>query len=191
MEITQKADLIAEKLNKITSSFSDQLDNASSLIVMGDELSSEATDVIQDIKALPVTESSEKTYTFNLDLLPQILNLETMVSDIGYIRSTLKKNCDLGQRLLLTMSQELEFEPNAELLASYSELSKTITENMKLYLQCYKDVSNILINISKLVQSQNRESKEDSGKIVNNITIGDPKIQNTAELIKQLAKLNK
>ena len=61
MEITQKADLIAEKLNKITSSFSDQLDNASSLIVMGDELSSEATDVIQDIKALPVSESSEKT----------------------------------------------------------------------------------------------------------------------------------
>ena len=61
---------------------------------------------------------------------------------------------------------------------------------MKLYLQCYKDVSNILINISKLVQSQNKESKED-GKIVNNITIGDPKIQNTAELIKQLAKLNK
>lgn len=190
MEITQKADLIAEKLNKITSSFSDQLDNASSLIVMGDELSSEATDVIQDIKALPVTESSEKTYTFNLDLLPQILNLETMVSDISYIRTTLKKNCDLGQRLLLTMSQELEFEPNAELLASYSDLSKTITENMKLYLQCYKDVSNILINISKLVQSQNKESKEE-GKIVNNITIGDPKIQNTAELIKQLAKLNK
>lgn len=191
MEITQKADLIAEKLNKITSSFSDQLDNASNLIVMGNELSSEATDVIQDIKALPVSESSDKTYTFNLDLLPQILNLETMVSDISYIRSTLKKNCDLGQRLLLTMSQELEFEPNAELLASYSELSKTITENMKLYLACYKDVSNILINISKLVQSQNKESKEE-GKIVNNITIGsDPKIQNTAELIKQLAKLNK
>lgn len=180
MDISEKADLIATKLNKITSSFSEQLSNADSLIVMGDELSGQATEVAQEIK------SDDKVYSFNLDLIPQVLNLETMVSDISYIRETLKENCNLGKKLLNVMSQELEFEPNAELLASYSELSKTITENMKLYLSCYKDVSTILINISKLTQTQNKNV------INNNITIeSQAKVQNTAELIKQLAEISK
>lgn len=184
MDTTEKVDAIANKLNKITSSFSTQLENANSLIVMGDELSDQAQEVVQDL-----TSTTDKRYSFNLDLLPQILNLETMVSDIKYIRGTLKENCDLGKRLLITMAQELEFEPNAELLASYSELSKTITENMKLYLNCYKDVSTILINISKLAQSQNTQTKN---VVNNNITIeSQGKIQNTAELIKQLAELSK
>lgn len=181
MEISEKADLIADKLNKITSSFTEQLDNAGDLIVMGDEMSEQATDLIHEIKT-----TDDKKYTFNLDLIPQILNLETMVSDIKYIRETLQENCNLGKRLLNVMSQELEFEPNAELLASYSELSKTITENMKLYLSCYKDVSTILINISKLTQSQSKNV------INNNITIeSQAKVQNTAELIKQLAEISK
>lgn len=185
MDTTQKADAIASKLNRITSSFSTQLENANSLIVMGDELSEQATEVVQDLTEI----SSEKKYSFNMDLLPQILNLETMVSDIKYIRGTLKENCDLGKRLLVTMAQELEFEPNAELLASYSELSKTITENMKLYLACYKDVSTILINISKLAQTQNSQTKN---VVNNNITIeSQGKVQNTAELIKQLAEISK
>lgn len=185
MDIQEKADSLTEKINKITSSFSSQLENADSLIVAGDELSSEATEIIQDVVA-PV--NPDRQYTFNLDLIPQILNLETMVSDIKYIRGTLQENCDLGKRLLKVMSDELTFEPNAELLASYSELSKTITENMKLYLACYKDVSTILINISKLTQTQNQTKNV----VNNNITIeSGTKIQNTADLIKQLAELSK
>ena len=183
MEISEKADLIADKLNRITSSFTEQLDSAGDLMVMGDDLSGQATDLIHEIR-----ESDDKQYTFNLDLIPQILNLETMISDIRYIRETLQENCDLGKKLLKVMSQELEFEPNAELLASYSELSKTITENMKLYLSCYKDVSTILINISKLTQSQT----QNKNVINNNITIeSQAKVQNTAELIKQLAEISK
>lgn len=182
-KIAESTDKIAEKLNRITGTFAEQLNNANSLIVMGDELSGQATEIIQDIRSVP-----EKTYTFNLDLLPQILNLETMVSDIKYIRETLQENCNLGKRLLNVISQELEFEPNAELLAAYSELSKTITENMKLYLACYKDVSTILINISKLTQSQNQTKNV----VNNNITIeSQAKVQNTADLIKQLAELSK
>ncbi len=182
--IQDKAAKLADKLNKITGSFTEQLNNADELIVMGDELNTDAGEIIQEVKNVP----ADKTYAFNLDLLPQILNLETMMKDIKYIRDTLQENCNLGKRLLNVMSQELEFEPNAELLASYSELSKTITENMKLYLSCYKDVSTILINISKLT-SQSSQLKNVS---VNNITIeSDSKIQNTAELIKQLAELSK
>ena len=92
-------------------------------------------------------------------------------------------------KLLKTISGEIEFEPNAELLASYSQLSATLTENMKLFLACDKDVSSILINISKLVKNKN--DKNDKDKKTTNITINtdSTEIKSTAELIKQLSQL--
>ena len=174
---------LTTRMNKISEKFAEKIQNAEELVVYGDELETEAEDVIAEVKSLP---SEDKEYHFNVNLLPQILNLENMMSDVKFIRETLKENADLGRRLLKMMAQELEFEPDAELLASYSQLSTTITDNMKLFLQCYKDISNILLNISKL-------TKQDSpNTVINNVTIENEKntkIQNTAELIKQLVQL--
>lgn len=179
------ADKLAEKLNKISVKFTEQLDNAQELIVCGDDLESQATEVIKDVKNLPAQE-----YHFNLDLLPQILNLENMMSDVKYIRETLQENSQLGRRLLKVISQEIEFEPNAELLASYSQLSMTITDNMRLFLSCYRDISHILINIAKLT----REAQKDintQNNIQVNIQNPSAEVLNTADLIKQLSQLSK
>ena len=179
------ADKLAEKLNKISVKFTEQLDNAQELIVCGDDLESQATEVIKDVKELPAQE-----YHFNLDLLPQILNLENMMSDVKYIRETLQENSQLGRRLLKVISQEIEFEPNAELLASYSQLSMTITDNMRLFLSCYRDISHILINIAKLT----REAQKDintQNNIQVNIQNPTAEVLNTADLIKQLSQLSK
>lgn len=176
-------DNIRNRVNRISEKFADKVRNAEELIVRGEDLESTADDVLSDVKKLPVSDNTE--YHFNINLLPQILNLENMMSDVRYIRETLKENADLGRRLLKMMAQELEFEPDAELLASYSQLSMTITDNMKLFLQCYKDISNILMNISKLTK------QEAPNTVINNVTIENDrvKIQNTAELIKQLSRL--
>jgi hypothetical protein len=176
-------DNIRNRVNRISEKFADKVRNAEELIVCGEDLESTANDVLSDVKKLPVSDNTE--YHFNINLLPQILNLENMMSDVRYIRETLKENADLGRRLLKMMAQELEFEPDAELLASYSQLSMTITDNMKLFLQCYKDISNILMNISKLTK------QEAPNTVINNVTIENDrvKIQNTAELIKQLSRL--
>lgn len=179
------ADKLAEKLNKISVKFTEQLDNAQELIVCGDDLENQATEVIKDVKELPAQE-----YHFNLDLLPQILNLENMMSDVRYIRETLQENSQLGRRLLKVISQEIEFEPNAELLASYSQLSMTITDNMRLFLSCYRDISHILINIAKLT----REAQKDintQNNIQVNIQNPTAEVLNTADLIKQLSQLSK
>ena len=179
------ADKLAEKLNKISVKFTEQLDNAQELIVCGDDLESQATEVIKDVKELPAQE-----YRFNLELLPQILNLENMMSDVKYIRETLQENSQLGRRLLKVISQEIEFEPNAELLASYSQLSMTITDNMRLFLSCYRDISHILINIAKLT----REAQKDintQNNIQVNIQNPSAEVLNTADLIKQLSQLSK
>ena len=179
------ADKLADKLNKISVKFTEQLDNAQELIVCGDDLESQATEVIKDVKELPAQE-----YRFNLELLPQILNLENMMSDVKYIRETLQENSQLGRRLLKVISQEIEFEPNAELLASYSQLSMTITDNMRLFLSCYRDISHILINIAKLT----REAQKDintQNNIQVNIQNPSAEVLNTADLIKQLSQLSK
>lgn len=182
MTKVETADKLAEKLNKISLKFTEQLENAQELIVCGEELETSATEVITDVKNLPSQE-----YRFNLDLLPQILNLENMMSDVKYIRETLQENSQLGRRLLKVISQELEFEPNADLLVSYSQLSMTITENMKLFLACYKDISNILINIAKLT----REAQKDiNSQIQVNIQNPTSEVLNTADLIKQLSQLS-
>ena len=179
------ADKLAEKLNKISVKFTEQLDNAQELIVCGDDLESQATEVIKDVKNLPAQE-----YHFNLDLLPQILNLENMMSDVKYIRETLQENSQLGRRLLKVISQEIEFEPNAELLASYSQLSMTITDNMRLFLSCYRDISHILINIAKLTREAQRDINTQNNIQVN-IQNPTAEVLNTADLIKQLSQLSK
>lgn len=181
-KLSNKSVSIATKMNKISECFAQKVQNAEDLIVYGDELETEAEDVIAEVKSLPV---NDKEYHFNINLLPQILNLENMMSDVKFIRETLRESADYGRHLLKQMSQELEFEPDAELLSSYSQLSATITENMKLFLQCYKDISNILLNISKL-------TKQDApNTVINNVTIESEKtkVQSTAELIKQLSQL--
>jgi hypothetical protein len=175
---TDKATALANKINKISAKFAEKLDDAEELVVVADDLTIDTQSVLKEVKDLPANMS------FNLDLIPQILNLENMMSDVKYIRETLHTSTELGRRLLSVISQEIEFDPNAELLSSYSELSATLTKNMELFLSCYKDISNILINISKLTQQQNPKS------VVNNISINsDSKVQSTAELIKQLAQL--
>lgn len=182
--VSSKAELVCNRINKISEKLAQKIENADELVVCGEELENDAGDVLSEVKSLPVRDDTE--YHFNINLLPQILNLENMMGDVRYIRETLKENADLGRKLLKMMAQELEFEPDAELLASYSQLSMTITDNMKLFLQCYKDISNILLNISKL-------TKQDApNTVINNVTIENDKntkIQSTAELIKQLSQL--
>lgn len=185
MQVNEKVDVITSKLNKISEKFAEKLDDANDLIIAGDELEIDTNNIVQEIRELPVTDTQ-----FNLELLPQILNLENMMQDVKYIRQTLRENTELGRKLLRTISGEIEFSPNAELLSSYSELSATLTENMRLFLSCYKDISQILINISKLTQGgQNGTPKNVQ---VNNIQINSEdgyKVKSTAELIKQLSEL--
>lgn len=179
---TSRAEALSRRINKISEKFAEKLNDATALICATDDLEIDTGKVIQEIKDLPASNAQ-----FNLDLLPQILNLENMMSDMKYIRGTLRENTDIGRKLLNVISTEIEFEPDAELLASYSQLSSALTENMKLFLSCYKDISNILINISKLTQQQAPKNVQ-----VNNIQINSEdncKVQSTAELIKQLSEL--
>lgn len=171
---TSKAEKLAQKMNNITSAFKDKIQDADDLLVSTDDFVQDTSDVIADIC------NSEGNYE-----LPQVLNVQNMLNDIKYIRNTLKESSESGKKLLNSISSEIEFEPDPRLLMSYAEISKAINENMKLYIQCYKDMSSVILNMSK-VMTQNQP------KSVTNINIeaeSTTQIKNTAELIKQLGQL--
>lgn len=196
-----KADVLVEKMNRITKKFSEKIEDADDLLVSTSDIESEAEAQIEEIKnSYPSEfgtefkteyenglendlEASKDQLSFNLQIIPEILNLENMVKDVKYIRETLHDTIETGKAMLKTVAGELSFEMNPEMLAAFAQLSGVLTENMKLFLQCYKDMSNILININKLVQSQ--KTAEPEKQIAESADI-----VTTAELIKSLSEIS-
>lgn len=170
----ESADKLVKKMNAITEAFKDKVDSVDDLLVKTEDIIDESSSI--------VTAEIEKTDN-DIDLA-EVLNLQNMINDVKYIRETLAECSCTGKKLLKSMATEIEIEPDARLLEAYSALCNVINENMKLYLQCYKDMSSIVLNLSKAKSTLNPQSKE-----VTNIIVDDSStIKSTAELIKELSK---
>ena len=170
----ESADKLVQKMNSITEAFKDKVDCVDDLLV-------ETEDIIDESSELVTAEIEKPSPNVNL---AEVLNLQNMIDDVKYIRETLAECSSTGKKLLKSMAQEIEMEPDARLLEGYSALCNVINENMKLYLQCYRDMSSIVLNLSKAQSVNNQGPKE-----VTNIIVDDgATIKSTAELIKELAK---
>jgi len=168
------ADRLVQKMNSITEAFRGKVDCVDDLLV-------ETEDIIDESSELVTAEIEKPSPNVNL---AEVLNLQNMIDDVKYIRETLAECSSTGKKLLKSMAQEIEMEPDARLLEGYSALCNVINENMKLYLQCYRDMSSIVLNLSKAQSVNNQGPKE-----VTNIIVDDgATIKSTAELIKELAK---
>lgn len=174
-----KSETLADKMNKLTEKFELQLDTATEVELVGD-------DVLEHVK--------EKTKDINLYtednqmIASSIVNLDNMVSDFKYVRETLKENIDNGRRVLNTVTINLldaDDDTLPQLIVAFAELNKAIAENTKIYLSSYKSISDILLNLDKIKKAE-KEVKP-AGNITNNLTIngGDP--ISTVDLIKQLS----
>lgn len=171
MDMKAKSEKLAEKFNLITSKISESIGNADSLMVEAEDISEEVDQVLEEIpkEALDTPEISE------------IINLQNLLEDFKYVRQTLKENTELGKSMLKSMGTELECEPNPKMLESYALLQGTLTDNLKLFLQSYKDISNVMMNIAKITNSL------PVAQNVTNINIEAEQPINTAELIKELS----
>ena len=123
-----------------------------------------------------------------------LINLNNLLEDFSYIRNTLKENSENGKRILNTVSNEIlasDPETLSEMVASYSDLNRSLTDTMKLYLQTYKDISNIILNLEKVKQGL---SKTENNLNINNF--GSDKedvtnvIKSTAEIIERIRQKN-
>lgn len=171
MNYKDKADSLAVKMNKLSEKFD-----------LAEEMAIEGDDIIEYVE--------EKTQDIELyrDNLPasEIVNLENMVDDFKYIRETLKETTENGRRVLNAVTLDLlesDDDKRAALILSFAELNKAVGDNMKLYMQSYKDISTTLLNIDKIKKNAREEGPK---TINNNLNVTTSEVVSTTDLIMKL-----
>lgn len=175
MDMKQKSQSLANKMNKLTEKFSDSLDNAEELELTGDDIIEYAQEKTQDIALFSSPDS------------PDIISLQMMIEDFKFVRDTLKENTENGRKILTAVTADLldsDEEKRANLILSFAELNKAVALNMKLYISSYKEISQVILNLEKVKQA---ESNVSSPHTVNNtLNINNPEAISTVDVIKKL-----
>lgn len=177
--LTDKSESLAAKMNRLTKQFSDNLDVANEMVVTGE-------DVIDFVEAKTQV---IKLYTDTSELNSEVLNLNNMVEDFKYVRETLKENTKNARRVLKSITLDLiesDDDKRAGLVMSFAELNRSVADNMKLYIQSYKDISTVLMNLEKIKSADTQHPHS----VTNNLTINAPIAVSTMDLIKQLGNKN-
>ena len=137
MSLKNKADSLADKMNKLTEKLSDNLNISEELQLTGD-------DIVQYVE-----EHTEQIDLYSDDrCISEILNLNNMVEDFKYVRDTLKENTDNARRVLNSVTLDLlnsNEDKRAGLIMSFAELNRAVADNMKLYILSYKEISKIIL----------------------------------------------
>jgi hypothetical protein len=165
-----RADALAQKMNKLTDTLMSNIQTAEELHITG-------TEVIESVE-----EKTEDVDLYSSDMNPlELLNLENLLEDFKYIRDSLRETSDNARKILSQTacqiqegSGDLGDEPSdpVELINSYAILNKALTDNMKMYVQAYKEISNIILNIDKVKNSNAVKNVEQSqGSQINNTQI--------------------
>lgn len=175
MTIKTKADSLADKMNKLNEKFN----LSEEMTIVGEDIEGYVQDKIQDIDLY-------ESIGLGTSML---VNLESMVQDFKYVRDTLKETTDNGRKVLKCISNDLlneddEDSDRASLVESFAALNKAVGDNMKLYMQSYKDISTVLINIEKLNEIA---KKQNPAKTVGSGETFEGEVVSTSELLKQLS----
>jgi hypothetical protein len=176
MNFKDKSQSLAEKMNRLTAKFADNLETAEEMVLTGDDIVEYVEEKTQDIQlyeeaGMPAVE---------------IINLNNMVEDFRYVRETLRENTDNGRRVLNSVTLDLldgDDDKRASLIMSFAELNKAVADNMKLYIQSYKEISNVLLNLDKIKKAEKANAPQ---TINNTLNINSTETISTVDLIKRL-----
>lgn len=190
MDFTDKANALANKLNELTEKFN--LSNE--MVLSGDDIIEDVkkkTDLIElnsGVPKLNETVDVEIDQELNTSLVLELVNLKAMVEDFEYIRETLKETTDNGRRVLNKVTIDLldsDEEQRASLILSFAELNSAVGKNMSLYMDSYKQISTVLVNLDKIIKNVN---KTKPASVVNNtqVNINSTEQISTAELLNKM-----
>ena len=124
----------------------------------------------------------------------ELINLNTLLQDFDYIRTTLRDNAEQGRSIIKTLGVDISAsDPDslAELITSYAELNKSITETLKLFVQAYKDISTIITNLEKVKSGFNKTTNNLNITNISDNSNGLDIVSTTADIIKQIKEHNK
>lgn len=178
-----RANKLADKMNKITARFKENLDVADEMDVSGNDIIEYAEDKTKDLPK-------------NLDDASylELINLNTLLKDFDYIRTTLRDNAEQGRSIIKTLGVDISAsDPDslAELITSYAELNKSITDTLKLFVQAYKDISTIITNLEKVKSGFNKTTNNLNITNISDTPNGLDIVSTTADIIKQIKEHNK
>lgn len=190
MDFTDKANALANKMNELTEKFN--LSNE--MVLSGDDIiedvkkKTELIDLNSGTPKLNDTIEAEIEQEFNSSLVLELVNLKAMVEDFEYIRETLKETTDNGRRVLNKVTIDLldsDDEQRASLILSFAELNSAVGKNMSLYMDSYKQISNVLVNLDKIIKNVNKNKPT---SVVNNtqVNINSTEQISTAELLNRM-----
>ena len=192
MDFTDKANALANKLNELTEKFN--LSNE--MVLSGDDIIEDVkkkTDLIElnsGVPKLNETIDVEIEQEFNTSLVLELVNLKAMVEDFEYIRETLKETTDNGRRVLNKVTIDLldsDEDQRASLILSFAELNSAVGKNMSLYMDSYKQISTVLVNLDKIIKNTNVRTPS-GASVVNNtqVNITSTEAVSTADLLNKM-----
>lgn len=189
MDFTDKANSLAAKMNSLTERFN----LSEEMVISGDNIIEDVkkkTDIIDLSSGKVKLIDTEIEPEFNSALVLELVNLQAMVDDFEYIRETLKETTDNGRRVLNKVTLDLldsEDDQRADLITSFAELNSAVGKNMNLYMDSYKQISNVLVNLDKIIKNTN--SRVPAGaSVINNtqVNITSTEQISTADLLNKI-----
>lgn len=158
----EKFEHLTSKMNKITQELTKNVEISEDILTTTEELESYlVTPNPTPIEGQLITssESAEpetKALAPVTEIAADVVDVQAMIEDFCYMRAMLRETTQNSRRVLESVTEELvlsEGESRALLVSAYSELNKAQIESVKLFMQSYKEISTILVNLTKINQS--------------------------------------
>ena len=159
----EKFEHLTSKMNKITQELTKNVEISEDILTTTEELESYLVTpkTTQPLEGQLITsgESAEpetKALAPVTEIAADVVDVQAMIEDFCYMRAMLRETTQNSRRVLESVTEELvlsEGESRALLVSAYSELNKAQIESVKLFMQSYKEISTILVNLTKINQS--------------------------------------
>lgn len=160
----EKFEHLNNKMNKITQELTKNVEISEDILTTTEELESYlVTPNPSPIEGQLITGDSaateepvSKALAPVTEIAADVVDVQAMIEDFCYMRAMLRETTQNSRRVLESVTEELvlsEGESRALLVSAYSELNKAQIESVKLFMQSYKEISTILVNLTKINQS--------------------------------------
>lgn len=163
----EKFEHLNNKMNKITQELTKNVVISEDILTTTEELESYlVTPKSAPIEGQLITGDSDNARELDepvskalapvTEIAADVVDVQAMIEDFCYMRAMLRETTQNSRRVLESVTEELvlsEGESRALLVSAYSELNKAQIESVKLFMQSYKEISTILVNLTKINQS--------------------------------------
>lgn len=161
----EKFEHLNNKMNKITQELTKNVEISEDILTTTEELESYLVTPktaqplegqLITVNARELEEPETKSLAPVTEIAADVVDVQAMIEDFCYMRAMLRETTQNSRRVLESVTEELvlsEGESRALLVSAYSELNKAQIESVKLFMQSYKEISTILVNLTKINQS--------------------------------------